>query len=104
MDGVCSTDIVVLDAKDAHDRAFVTCLVSSEAFVAFTDLGSEGTKMPRTSWSKMSTYMVAAGNSKTREAFGTLVEPLHDKILASISEIRTLAATRDYLLPKLMSG
>jgi hypothetical protein len=29
---------------------------------------------------------------------------MHDKIIASISESRTLTETRDYLLPRLMSG
>ena len=37
-------------------------------------------------------------------SFGETVEPLHKKILCNLEENRTLAATRDLLLPKLMSG
>jgi type I restriction enzyme S subunit len=37
-------------------------------------------------------------------AFGTFVEPLFAKITAAAAENRTLAETRDYLLPRLMSG
>ena len=37
-------------------------------------------------------------------AFGELAQPLIDRIVAAASEIRTLAETRDYLLPRLMSG
>jgi type I restriction enzyme S subunit len=37
-------------------------------------------------------------------SFGQLVKPLMDRIHANVEESRTLAATRDLLLPKLMSG
>jgi type I restriction enzyme, S subunit len=59
VDGVSSTDIIVLDAKRVTDRPLVVCCVSTDHFVAFTDQGSDGTKMPRTSWSKMKQYSVA---------------------------------------------
>lgn len=38
------------------------------------------------------------------EAFESLARPMFDKILGNVQESRTLAATRDLLLPKLMSG
>jgi type I restriction enzyme S subunit len=43
-------------------------------------------------------------DAKTREAFDSLVKPLFDRIVANEKENRTLAQTRDLLLPKLMSG
>ncbi|TJU82974.1 MAG: restriction endonuclease subunit S [Mesorhizobium sp.] len=39
-----------------------------------------------------------------RDAFEKLSAPLLERISASVQENRTLAETRDYLLPKLMSG
>lgn len=103
-DGVCSTDIVVLDSRKSFDRALVASCVSSDAFVAFTDQASTGTKMPRTSWGQMKSYGLAIADEPVRKAFSAIVEPMHDKIIASIAESRTLAETRDYLLPRLMSG
>ena len=41
---------------------------------------------------------------KLTEAFNGLAQPLYDRIVANKAESRTLAATRDLLLPKLMSG
>ncbi len=38
------------------------------------------------------------------EAFESLAQPLFNKVLGNVKESRTLAATRDLLLPKLMSG
>ena len=37
-------------------------------------------------------------------AFGEIAQPLIDRIVAAARENRTLAETRDYLLPRLMSG
>lgn len=104
IDGVCSTDIVVLDSIRSADRPFVTSCVSTESFVAFTDQGSTGTKMPRTSWGQMKTYPVAIAPEAVRDSYAAIVQPMHDKIVASVHENRTLAETRDYLLPRLMSG
>lgn len=104
LEGVCSTDIVVLDAKWPEALAFVLTCVSSEAFVAFTDQSSTGTKMPRTSWSVMKSFAVALPSVEVISAFSLLLSPMFEKIVASVHENRTLASTRDLLLPKLMSG
>ncbi len=49
------------------------------------------------------TEIVFAGES-TLLAFNQIAEPLRARIEHSKNENRTLAETRDYLLPKLMSG
>lgn len=104
VDGVCSTDIVVLDSRTDFDRELIACCASSDAFVAFTDLTSSGTKMPRTSWSHMKSYELAIADAPVRRAFSELIRPMHQKVVGSVGENRTLAETRDYLLPRLMSG
>ena len=104
LDGICSTDIVVLNARERSVAAFVLACISQAEFVAFTDRTSDGTKMPRTSWSRMERYGVCLPDSAALEAFNALAHPLLDRIVANIHESRTLAATRDLLLPKLMSG
>lgn len=104
VDGVCSTDIVVLDAAARYARSMVAACVSTDEFVAFTDQGSTGTKMPRTSWGNMKKYKIALAPGAVVESFSAIASPLIDKIVTAIHENRTLAATRDLLLPKLMSG
>jgi len=47
---------------------------------------------------------VTVGTSDVHDAFDTLVQPMFDRIVANDKEIRSLAATRDFLLPRLMSG
>lgn len=104
VDGICSTDIVVLNARERKAAAFVLACISQDDFVAFTDRTSDGTKMPRTSWGRMGRYDLCLPTEPALGAFNESVEPMLDRIVANIHESRTLAATRDLLLPKLMSG
>jgi type I restriction enzyme S subunit len=104
VDGICSTDIVVLNARDRNAGAFVLTCISQDEFVAFTDRTSDGTKMPRTSWGRMERYSLCIPSPSALEAFNAVVEPMLERIISNIHESRSLAATRDFLLPKLMSG
>lgn len=104
LDGVCSTDIVVMDGIRTVDRPFVVSCASSKSFVDYTDQGSTGTKMPRTSWGQMKKYPLAISTALVRDAYSEIVQPMHDKIIAAVHENRTLAETRNYLLPRLISG
>jgi type I restriction enzyme S subunit len=58
VDGVCSTDVVVVAPSSANWNGFVLFHISSPAFIAYTTAASTGTKMPRTNWKDMSSYLV----------------------------------------------
>jgi type I restriction enzyme S subunit len=104
VDGVCSTDIVVVESIRPALLSFVLGHLSSAEFVTFADAGSNGTRMPRTSWERMSRYPIALPDERCVEAFDRLTQPLFDKLLANIHASRALAALRDRLLPQLISG
>lgn len=104
VDGVCSTDIVVVAPKNNQWFGFVLGHVSSTEFVEYTNIGSTGTKMPRTSWADMARYKIVLPSEGIASAFTALVEPLIGQILGEIHQSRTLAALRDALLPKLVRG
>jgi type I restriction enzyme S subunit len=104
VDGVCSTDIVVVAPKNNAWFGFVLGHISSNLFIEYTNAGSTGTKMPRTSWDDMIRYEVALPPEPVAEAYTKLVLPFVERIVASIYESHTLAALRDMLLPKLISG
>jgi type I restriction enzyme S subunit len=104
VDGVCSTDIVVVAPRSASWFGFTLGHVSSTGFVDYTNAGSTGTKMPRTSWADMARYELVLPPPPVAEAFTRLVRPSVDRIIAGSHQSRTLAALRDALLPKLISG
>jgi type I restriction enzyme, S subunit len=102
--GVCSTDIVVVVPRTEAWFGFVLGHVSSTSFVDYTNAGSTGTKMPRTSWSEMARYPIVVPGEKVAEAFTKSSRVAVNRIVSSIHESRILADLRDTLLPKLISG
>ncbi|MBF0502928.1 MAG: restriction endonuclease subunit S [Candidatus Riflebacteria bacterium] len=104
IDGVCSTDILVLAPRNPEWFGFLLGHVSSDAVVYFTDLASTGTKMPRTSWGDISSFKVTLPPRPIAAAFTKAIESTIEHIIASVHQSRTLATVRDTLLPKLLSG
>jgi type I restriction enzyme S subunit len=104
VDGVCSTDIVVVSPREEEWFGFVLEHVSSLAFVEYANAGSTGTKMPRTSWAEMGRCPVVIPPKSVAAAFTTQIRPAVEGIIAAIHECRALVALRDTLLPKLISG
>ncbi len=103
-DGVCSTDILVVVPKSAEWHSYVLSLVSSKAFVDYTDSHSAGTKMPRTNWKDMGRYPLALPPKPLAKAFQDHVAALHQRIGLTVRQNRRLSGLRDTLLPKLLSG
>jgi type I restriction enzyme S subunit len=60
--------------------------------------------MPRVNWRDLSRYPVALPPEQVADTFTSLVQPLIQAINSHIMQSRTLAAMRDALLPKLLSG
>ena len=53
-DGVCSTDITVVRAKEAIDTGYLFYLIASQSFIDYATASSSGTRMPRAKWSILS--------------------------------------------------
>lgn len=104
IDGVCSTDILVLSPRAPEWFGFVLSHASSDAFVEHANAGSTGTKMPRTNWTDMARYPVILPPETLAKAYTAKTTPAISRIIASIHQNHSLVALRDTLLPKLISG
>jgi type I restriction enzyme S subunit len=104
VEGVCSTDILVISTTTPDWFGFVLGHCSSDALVAHTDAMSTGTKMPRANWKDIAGYGVVLPPVKVAATFATLIEPMVARIIANIHESRTLTALRDTVLPQLLTG
>jgi type I restriction enzyme, S subunit len=102
--GICSTDIMVLTPVDQDLRGFLLAAVGSDAVVQSVTASSGGTRMPRTSWRDLAAVAVPWPGHAAARAFGRKVTSVREAVNAALRENRTLAATRDALLPQLMSG
>jgi type I restriction enzyme S subunit len=60
--------------------------------------------MPRISWEQMARYPLAVPPESRAAEFTAQVGAWVEVIIHNIAETQILARTRDYLLPKLLSG
>ena len=102
--GICSTDILVLRPKKLHYFCFCLFAFFQKDVVDYANLGSGGTRMPRTNWKVLKEYPIALPPDNILELFNNLIYPSIEKIKHNLTQIRTLEKLRDTLLPKLMSG
>ncbi|MDE2732371.1 MAG: restriction endonuclease subunit S [Bacteroidota bacterium] len=104
LEGLCSTDILALDAPKPQWSASLLALVSSPAFIARTSQTPTGNGTPRTGWRAMVSSELCWPANHIAAEFQRFDGPILRQIRANIHESRTLAALRDTLLSVLMSG
>ena len=104
IDGICSTDILVIQPIDSEWFGVVLSLVSSDNFVAYTNANARGTTLPRTNWNDMSQYEIALPNVEIAKEYTEFIRPIVKQIIENIHQTHTLSQIRDRLLPKLLSG
>ncbi len=104
VDGVCSTDILVIAPKSSEWYGYVLGHIASEKLVKYADTTSGGTKMPRTSWANLAKYEMPMPPIERAEQFSKFFLRVSQRIRTNIVESRTLMELRDWLLPMLMNG
>ena len=104
IDGVCSTDILVIQPIEVGWFGVVLGLVSSDNFVAYTTACSKGTTLPRTNWNDMSRYEIVLPKVEIAQKYTEFIRPIIKRIIKNIHQSRTLSQIRETLLPKLLSG
>lgn len=102
--GICSTDILVIAPKDNGFYGLVIMHLSSEAVIEYATRVSTGTRMPRANWDSLSKYPIVLPSCELLKAFNSICFPGLNEIQVNVHQSRTLAQTRDALLPKLVSG
>lgn len=102
-EGVSSTDAIVWRPV-AGLAAQALATASSDAFVAYSVQTSNGTKMPRANTRVLADYRCALGPSDVASRFEDTVGPMVELCATLNAGSRRLAASRDLLLPRLISG
>jgi type I restriction enzyme S subunit len=103
---ICSTEFLVLSTKVPADRAFLYSVTTESSFRQRLEAMVTGTSKShqRVSPQAVLALDIIAAPHPIMNAFCEIVTPILDRVSANRRESRTLAATRDLLLPKLMSG
>ena len=104
LNGICSSDTIVIRPKRNEYFAITLSHVSSEHFIDYATATSQGTKMPRANWEVLAKYPLILPSLEILQKFNYLVQDLVAKIHNLIFRNANLRQTRDLLLRKLISG
>ncbi len=105
LDGIASSDTIILRPAIDDLRSLVLMTASSDAFVALTaQTMKEGSKMPRADWKQMREYSLAVPPQGLLEAFDRSITNIVAQLKALTFMNRRLQGARDLLLPRLISG
>jgi len=105
VDGVASSDAIVIRPLDLKVHGLVLMTVSSDPFVAVTaQTMREGSKMPRADWKQMQEYPVALPPHGLLGTFASQIQSIVEQLKTFSFANQRLRAARDLFLPRLMSG
>ena len=102
---VASLDLgIIRPLESTVSILFLYCLFRERRFQSHIYGYADGTTVLHLSKDGVPSYQFALPPEKLRCLFDSVAKPLFDKIESNENESRTLAQTRDTLLPKLLSG
>lgn len=103
---ICSTEFLVFSPQVPADRGFLYSLMTEASLRQRLEAMVTGTSKShqRVSPQSVLALRVLVAPRLIMDAFREAVTPMLDRVSANRRESRTLAATRDLLIPKLMSG
>jgi len=104
VDGVASSDAIVIRPINSDFSGLVLMTVSSDPFVAETaQTMREGSKMPRADWKRMKQYPVVVPPTGPLSSFSEIISAITEQLKTLTFQNHKLCASRDLLLPRLMS-
>lgn len=105
VDGVASSDAIIIRPNAPSLRSFVLMTVSSDPFVAATAQSmKEGSKMPRADWKQMQAFPTPLPPDGLLGSFESAIRPMVEQLKALTLAHQKLCTARDILLPRLLSG
>ncbi len=82
----------------------MVAIASSDEFVDHVSATANGAKMPRANWDVLRKFPIVLPPDPLARAFTERFQQLVQPQMALVKQIVNLRATRDLLLPRLMSG
>lgn len=104
VDGIASSDTLILRPINNDFHGIILQTVFSEKFVSTATQSSNGTKMPRANWNVLKKYPVIIPDNAVAISFAKLSKNVVDGIERLSRTNRILKEARDILLPRLMGG
>jgi type I restriction enzyme S subunit len=103
-DAVFASYLIRFKLKDAEYDRYVQHWLRSTAYWELVMSRSAGTTRANLNAKVLSAFPVILPNHAVTSAFRKVVDSLRSRVVANVEQSRILAAIRDTLLPRLMSG
>mgnify|MGYP001346008072 CR=1 FL=1 len=103
-DGVCSTDIWVVRAKNGIDQGYLFYRMASHEFVDMASSGSSGTRMPRADWNHLKDTRWPVPSLPTQKKIAKILGDLDEKIELNHQMNKTLESIAQAVFKKWFVG
>lgn len=101
---VVSTGFAVISPVKPFYSCYIYCQFYNESFVAEIANKATGAAYPQVGFDDLMETKIVFPSEDAIKAFDKIVKPMFDKVANLQAQITTLRATRDALLPRLLSG
>jgi type I restriction enzyme S subunit len=102
-DGLCTTELLVLRAKQGVSPRFLACVVHAPDFIAHAMTGITGAQHPRTSWNHIAHFEMPSYDLDAQRKIAGLLWRVHDLIVACETTTSTAQALQQVCMRELFS-
>lgn len=102
-EGVCATEILPLYAKEGVDPKYCFYIIQQDKFIEYTDQGSFGTKMPRTSWNDIKKFVLPVPTLKEQQKIAEILSTVDDQIEQTEGLLEKTKKLKKGLLQRLLT-
>lgn len=92
--GVCTTELLVLRAREGIDPRFLIAVVHSQTFIEHAISGTTGSQHPRTSWHRIREFELPDFSPEEKAKIAHIVWTTHNSLLACEEAIAAGAALK----------
>jgi type I restriction enzyme S subunit len=103
-DGVTNQSVFVIFPKKQEFYSYLITILFSESTINYATNMAFGTKMPVLKYEDLANMNIVLPDFKILSIFNGIVDKFYKILIEKVEENQKLAALRDLLLPKLMSG
>lgn len=103
-DGICSTEILVLNSKENSSNQFIMLHLKNQRFIKYNDFMAFGTKMPRTSFDIISKYKIALPPIEEQNNILSVISSTDNQVSVFRYNIEKLFEIKKKLTNELLSG
>lgn len=102
-EGICSTDIIVIECKDSSIKEFVIYILHSKQFLDYINGTTAGSNLPRTSWQSISKYKLPLPSFSEQQKIASILSKVDEQIEQTEQIIEKTELLKKGLMQKLLT-